>query len=129
MEKKKGWILAEVCWEFNDEFSYRPEGDGYTAQAVYLLKEDADAQCEKLNCSAIRGVDIGNYSSEGLHGILARKVTKEDLFAWAKEKLGVEWSENDGEYDVPDGKSHATYKALLDRITLRFHEVIEVKIR
>jgi hypothetical protein len=129
MEKKKGWALVEINWEYNDEFSYRPEGEGYTTQAVYLAKDDVDAECEKLNCASVRGVDIGNYSSEGLDGVLAKNVTKEKLFAWAKENLGVEWSNGDDQYDVPDGKSHATYKALLDLLTIRFHEVIEVEIR
>jgi hypothetical protein len=129
MAKQKGWVLAEIGWEYNDEYNYRPEYGGSTAQAVYMNKDDAVAECERLNCIGIRGINLGEYGGDGLSGILKCGVSEDVFVKWANETLGTKWSPDECEFAVPDGLMHAQYKDLLNRISIRFWEVLEVDIR
>jgi hypothetical protein len=129
MAKQKGWVLAEIGWEYNDEYNYRPEYGGSKAQAVYLEKGDADAECERLNCIGIRGAELGSYGGDGLNGVLSRKVSTEEFLEWANKTLKVEWTDDSYPFEVPEGLSHAVYKGLLERVSIRFWEVLEVEVR
>lgn len=130
MAKKVGYVLGEIGWEYNDEFSYRPESGGSNACAVYLDKQKADDEAERLNINHIHGENLACYSGDGLHGILRWKANDEEQFLeWANKELGMKWSKDDGEYEVPANLPNAKCKELLNRITIRFWEVLEVEIR
>lgn len=130
MPKEKCYLLAEIAWEYNDEYNYRSEGEATNPQAVYTSKEEADAEAVHLNCIAIRGVDISSYGGDGLHSAINfKRNSVEEFLKWAKETLGVEWTDDGGECDVPPSLKTPLCKELLDRLKLEFWTVIEVEKR
>lgn len=49
MAKRTVYVVVKNDWEYNDEFWYQPEGEGYTALKGYSDKKKAEKECALLN--------------------------------------------------------------------------------
>ena len=88
----KGYVLSRVDYQYNDEVYSQGEGDGVNPEKIFMDKETALKECEKLNVKMFRGLNIHSYTYDIED--LAEGFTKEEI----KERLkGI--IETDGEYD------------------------------
>ena len=69
---QRAWVIAEVGWEYNDEFTYA-EG-AFPRTQLYFDKAHADAECERLcvefnaaETPAEFEVDFTTYFDEAAH--------------------------------------------------------------
>lgn len=50
-----GYVLQQVGWSYNDEYYYRPEGDGGTPLKIFFDKEVAQKEALKLTANKLKG--------------------------------------------------------------------------
>ena len=49
VQTKTAFVVVEIGWEYNDEYYYRGECGGGNPRKIFLSKDSADFECEKLN--------------------------------------------------------------------------------
>lgn len=57
-----GYVITEIGYEYNDEIYYQSESGGGVPVKVYLDKEKAQAELDKLNMESLMTCQIGEYS-------------------------------------------------------------------
>lgn len=128
MEKKIGYIVMQVGYEYNDEY-YSTGNYGTTYEApekVYTNKSRAEKILRKKTFEAMRGEDLGRYGGDGLRGICKKGM--EDDFEAAYKELFPEKSFDDWQIEIPKGATDAQLSRLFDLLKLEFFELIEVEL-
>ncbi len=46
---KTGYVIQEIGWEYNDEYYYQSADGGGTARKVFLNKDKAEAERDRLD--------------------------------------------------------------------------------
>lgn len=126
-----GYVITEIGYEYNDEIYYQGESGGGTPVKVYLDKEKAQAELNRLNLESLVTCEIGEYAYD-LEDII------DDMSAF--EKI-IQKYDKEGEVSVRDsyelGNWFATHasnfsnsdkKKLLEIINLEFYTIAEVEI-
>lgn len=119
------FVITEVNWSYNDEYSYS-EGDAGRPVLAFTTKEAAILECERKNISAIRNDDnLCNYQSNDGWEALAGSEGIEELKAFCT-LIGCEVDE--GSLRIPAAVSFENCQKLLKKICLRFYEVSEIAL-
>jgi hypothetical protein len=52
----KGYVIMSAAWAYNDEYYYQHEGSPGFAHAVYLDREKAEAEAQRLDLDQVAGL-------------------------------------------------------------------------
>lgn len=127
MAKKKGYIVLEVGYEYNDEY-YSTEGDRYEApKKVFVDKEKATVELNKKLFERLRGEDLGRYNGDGLRGV-CKKGMEDDFCRIFKEEFDMDISDEDYEYEIPKKATDEQLAKILECLDLDFFELVEVEL-
>jgi len=126
---KKGYIILEIGWEYNDEYYTTGNyGEMYEAPTeVFMDKKLAQAECDKRELESFRGVNLSSYLGEDLDSYLANSASEDDLFKYVKDTFDVDM-EDDFYFDIPNKATDEQIKGLMEILTLRFHSLKEITI-
>lgn len=128
MATKTIFVISAYAWEYNDNYHYQPDNDPADPQKAFSDRVMADQECAMLNCNSMKGLDIGDYTSEDLRSCL---VDGEDSWTsfleWANKALGTNWKDKDRQFLVPAGSSDEARAELLTKINLRWYVVQEIE--
>lgn len=126
-----GYVVSEIGYEYNDEIYHQSENGGGNPVKIYLDKEKAQAEVDKLNMESFLTCEIGQYAYE-----LSDLVT--DMAAF--EKI-IKKYDKEGEVDLEEGYelgewfsvnaskfSKSDQKKLLELVSLEFYTLNEVEI-
>jgi hypothetical protein len=125
----KAYALCSYVWQYDDENHYND--GGAFSEFVFMNEQKAQDTCLTFNINCLRGTDICDYANDGVRGYVSGGYEMENLTAfveWANKLLGTEWSADDGEMVVPEDASAENIKSLMERVSLRFYEVVEVPL-
>lgn len=124
MENKKGYVVLEVGFEYNDEINHTGNyGATYEApNKVFLSKEKAEAQVKIQTFEKLRGLDLGSYCY-GLKEIT--KKGKMDILLGISEEMGIEIEEGGA---IPEEATDEQLEKILNCITLEFFTMVEVEL-
>lgn len=126
-----GYVITEIGYEYNDEIYYQGESGGGTPVKVYLDKDKAQAELDRLNLESLVTCEIGEYAYD-LEDII------DDMSAFEKiikkydktEQVSVEDSYELGNWFAKHAPnfSQADKKKLLEIVSLEFYTLTEVEI-
>lgn len=128
MEKKIGYLILKVGYEYNDEY-YHTGNYGTTYEApekVYTDKKKAEKILRKKTFESLRGEDLGRYGGDGLTGIC--KPGMEDDFEKTFKELFPDNKFKDWEIEIPKEATDKQLSMLLDCLELEFYELVEVEL-
>lgn len=126
-----GYVVTEIGYEYNDEIYYQGESGGGTPVKVYLDKEKAQSETDRLNLEALVTCEIGQYAydlSEIINDMdsfekIIRKYDKQaEVSVDDSYQLGEWFSSHASKF------SNADKKKLLDLVSLEFYTLAEVEI-
>ena len=129
MAKKKGYIVLEVGYEYNDEY-YHTGNYGATYEApekVFTDKEKANDELKQKTFEKLRGgEDLGRYNGDWLDGIC--KDGMQDEFAKIfKEEFDID-VEKKYEAVVPKKATDEQLMKIIECLDLEFFELVEVEL-
>jgi hypothetical protein len=128
MEQKKGYVVLEVGYEYNDEY-YHTGNYGTTYEApkkVFISHEKAEEEFIRLTTNKLRGEDLGRYGEEGVRGIC--KDGKADEFM---EIFRREFDKVIDEYDeiaIPQKATDEQLAMIIECLEIEFFEIVEIEI-
>lgn len=126
-----GYVITEVGYEYNDEIYYQGESGGGTPVKVYLDKEKAQFELDRLNLESLITCEIGQYAYDlediiddmGEFESIIRKYDKQgEVSVNDSYELGEWFSSNASRF------SKADQKKLLEIVNLEFYNLAEVEI-
>lgn len=127
MEKKKGYIVLEVGFEYDDE-SYNTGNYGTTYEApnkVFLDEEKAMAEFKQKTFEKLRGEDLGRYGGDGLDGI-CNKGMNDEFSKICKEEFGIDTDDYD--IEIPEKATDEQLGKILECLKIKFFEIVEVDL-
>ena len=118
------YILAEIGWEYNDEYYYRSYNGGSHPLTVYRSEKAATEACQEKNVAHFKSLV---HDGDTLMGYLGED-NCDDFVEYVKEVGGVvedDW----GPFvkSLPDNLSDAQYVQMMKLSGLSFYEVLEVE--
>lgn len=126
-----GYVITEIGYEYNDEIYSQNDSGGGTPVRVFLDKEKAQAEVNKMNIASLVSCEIGSYSydlEEIIDDIPAfeKIISKYDL----KKEVNVKESYDLGQWFASNASkfSESDKVKLLDLVTLEFFSITEVEI-
>ncbi len=127
MEKKKGYIVLEVGFEYNDEY-YSTGNYGATYEApkkVFTDKEKAIIELNKKTFEKLRGEDLGRYGGDGLDGICKKGMN--DMFSKiCQEEFDI--VVDDYDIEIPEDATDEQLSKIVECLDLEFFELVEVDL-
>lgn len=128
MEKKIGYLVLEVGYEYNDEY-YSTGNYGTTYEApkkVYTDKKKAEKILKKKTYESLRGADLGRYGGDGLTGICKKGM--EDEFEGTFKELFPDKKFEEWEIEIPKEATDEQLSKLFEFLKLEFFELVEVEL-
>lgn len=128
MEKKIGYLVLEVGYEYNDEY-YHAGSYGTTYEAperVYMSKERAVEELKKRTMESLRGEDLGRYGGDGLTGICKKGM--EDKFEETFKEMFPNKKFDDWRIEIPKDATDEQLSRLIEFLKLEFFELVEVEL-
>lgn len=127
MEKKKGYLVLEVVYKYNDEY-YHTGDYGVTYEApenIYLSKEKAEAVLKQKTFEKLREEDLGRYGGYGLESIC-----KKDKIGQFERVMMEEFEINTDDYDleIPNTATDEQLEKVLEYLDLEFFKLVEVEV-
>lgn len=126
----KVYLVVSYGWEYNDEYYYRPESDGYTATAAYSNWEEATKAARLAERREIDNMSyLGEFSNGEVNDFDTEKLltglqynnpdAPKDLEAWG-----------DAYWDLPayQYRSRALNETLYSELAGTFYTVIELEV-
>jgi hypothetical protein len=127
MEKKKGYIVLEVGFEYNDEY-YSTGNYGTTYEApkkVFLNEETAMVELRQKTFEKLRGEDLGRYGGDGLDGICKKGMN--DVFSKiCQEEFDIDTDEYD--IEIPKTATDEQLMKIIECLKLEFFKLVEVDL-
>ncbi len=129
MGNKKGYIVLEVGYEYNDEYYHTGNGGNmYEApKKVFIDKEQAIVELEKKTIEKLKGESLGNYNGNGLEGICEKGMTYEFRKIF-KEDFDIDLDEDEYDIQIPKNASNESLKKIIECMKLKFFELVEVEL-
>lgn len=127
MENKKGYIVLEVGFEYDDE-SYSTGSYGTTYEApkkVFTDKENAIVELNKKTFEKLRGEDLGRYGGDGLDGICNRGMSDE-FSKICKEEFDI--NTDDYEIEIPEDATDEQLIKITKYLKIKFFELVEIDL-
>lgn len=126
-----GYVVTEIGYEYNDEIYHQSEHGGGTPVRIYLDKEKAQAEVNRLNMEAFVTCEIGQYAYDVSELVSDMEEFEKIIKKYDKEgavdledgyEMGEWFSENASKFSKSDQKK------LLDLVQLEFYTLTEVEI-
>lgn len=119
---KKGYVIQQLGYEYNDETYYRPEDGGGNPVVVIIDEATAKKRMMELEIKQWKTESIGHhcYSWDEI-------AEDENEFEKALEAMGMD-PEDDYDLNIPKDATDEQIKRLIKASTLRFYEIIEVDV-
>ena len=121
MEKKKGFIIQKIGYEYNDEYYYRSGDGGGNPITVILNRELAKEKFFELEVESWRGTFLGYYGYE-----LSELSDNEEEFEKALKSMDVDI--DDWQLEIPKEATYEQIKRVILASKIRMHEIIEIEI-
>lgn len=117
---KKGYIIQEIGYEYNDEYYYKSECGGGTPKMVFTDEILAKKKMLELEINEWKGKCLCDYG-EDFEGM----AEDDEEFSRILEELGIDdlWRDS-----VPADASDDLIKKLIKHADIRFYEIIEVDV-
>jgi hypothetical protein len=127
MENKKGYLVLEVGYEYNDEY-YHTGNYGTTYEApkkAFMDKEKAILELHSKTMEFLRGEDLGRYGGNGLEGI-CKKGMQDEFCKIFKEEFGQEVE--DWEIEIPEDATDEQLMKIIECLKIEFFKLVEVEL-
>ena len=126
-----GYVITEIGYEYNDEIYSQNDSGGGTPIRVFLDKEKAQAEVNRMNIDSLISCEIGSYAydlEEIIDDIPAfeKIISKYDL----KKEVNMKESYDLGKWFASNASkfSESDKVKLLDLVMLEFFSITEVEI-
>jgi hypothetical protein len=126
MENKKGYIVLETGFEYDDE-SYSTGNYGPTYEQpkkMFLDKEKAFVFWKKQSMEKLRGLTLGLYVGGDPDQLCKKDMV--DKFYQIMKELGSD--EDDYEMQIPDTATYEQLEQLIECLKIEFFKVVEIDI-
>jgi len=124
MENKKGYIVLEVGFEYDDQYySTGNYGAMYEKPSkLFLDKEKAIVFCKKESIKKLSGLYLGLYSEEGVDSLI--KSGMMEKFDQIMEELGLDKDD----FQIPTTATYEQLEQIFDCLKIEFFKVAEIEI-
>jgi hypothetical protein len=116
---KKGYVIQEIGYEYNDEYYYRGQAEGGIPKIVFFNEAKAMKKLAEIEMDAFRGETLGYYE-------MHENIIDEDLYREALEEINID--PDDWRASIPKDAPDSTIKKLIKATSLRFNEIVEVEV-
>jgi hypothetical protein len=126
----KIYVIQEIGWQYNDEYWYREDGDTGRPHQACFSKATAEKKCDELNIQFLMeiGDNVFGYGNEEGPDLVTG-VTERDFAAWINAAGGkADHEAQFYEWLLPRPMSEAIARRLLDFVTVRGYEVVELDV-
>lgn len=126
MENKKGYIVLEVGFEYDDEYystgNYGPMYE--KPKKIFLNKEKAVEVWKKESVKKLRGLTLGLYFQDGGRDMFNKGM--QDKGEQIMQELGID--QEDWEMEIPKTATNEQLEQLLECLKIEFFKVAEIDI-
>lgn len=128
MENKKGYLVLEVGWEYNDEY-YHTGNYGTTYEApnkVYLDWDEAEKEYKKKNFEMLITERLSKYTSGGWEELCEKGMADQFRTLLLTEfEIDVE---DDYDFRIPKTATEEQLTKILECLKVKFFEIVEIEI-
>ncbi len=122
------WVIVEVTWEYNDEYSYSSDGDSGRPALAFTTEAAAKEACMRKNVAAMRSDDnLCNYNgNDGWEALAGSEEDAQGKLRKFCDSIGCETGDNS--LSVPPKVTYENCVKLYGMISLCFYSVEEIAI-
>lgn len=127
MESKKGYIVLETGFEYDDQYYHTGNyGEMYEKPTkMFLDKEKAIVFWKRKSVEKLRGLTLGLYAEGGAESLCKKNMT--DKFYSIMEGLGSS-GEDDWELEIPSTSTDEQIEQILECLKIEFFKIAEIDI-